>query len=191
MSSVEHGISLTEGLVLRAGHSMTQGTRKPPSHHVPLLPRKFPVDFGPAAPPLSLVYHTRVSSAIVSSRKAALRWRIVAVAPDLPRILFPLDSKLLELIRIRLKEHLQWLELQQQYQRQAARATGLTSDARNLLSQQRQFVQEQLTLTQRSLRIVAEAAQLAAGLDGQVDVHASLRETSPTDVPALLQLGSP
>ena len=71
MSSVEDGTSLANGFAMRAGHSIRPGTRTPPSHSVPLEPRRFPVDFGPAAPPLSLVYQTSVLSATFSSRNAA------------------------------------------------------------------------------------------------------------------------
>src|SRR3954470_4601684 len=71
MSSVEHGTELGTGLGMRAGHSTIPGTRQPPSHNVPLLPRRNPVLLGPAAPPLSLQYQTMVSSAIPSSRSAS------------------------------------------------------------------------------------------------------------------------
>ena len=67
--------SLTKGFKMRAGHSTRPGTRSPPSHSVPLLPLRLPVDFGPAAPPLSLQYHRSVLSAAFSSRSAARRSR--------------------------------------------------------------------------------------------------------------------
>ena len=71
MSSVEHGVSLVKGLAMRAGHSTRPGTRRPPSQSVPLEPRRLPVDFGPAAPPLSELYQSSVLSLTFSSRNAA------------------------------------------------------------------------------------------------------------------------
>lgn len=147
----------------------------------------------PTAPPPAVTSPTRLIVQVdsVSPRQAALRWRLAAVAEDFPRLLFPMDSHLLEVLRRRLKEHLQWLEVQQQVHQQTVRNSSLPNEVRSMWSQQRQLVQEQLALAQRSVQIVSEAAQLLAGLDGQLDVHVSLSESGVDHSPPLLQLGSP
>ena len=59
MSLVTLLTTLTRGLVIRAGHSMTPGTRIPPSYTCPFRPRNGDATNPSAGVPLSPQYHSR------------------------------------------------------------------------------------------------------------------------------------
>lgn len=128
---------------------------------------------------------------LVKHRQTSLRWRIVAGASDFPGLGIPLDQSWLERAQSGLRTQAQWLNEEKERTQMLSRVDGLPSATRSGLTARRRALETQHKLATRCLEIVADANQFPAWLDGQLNVHAQLTDSTHTPSPTLLQFGDP
>jgi hypothetical protein len=123
------------------------------------------------------------------NRSPALRWRVAANATDVPQVAVPLEMKSLDRLQLVLKQRRQLLQLEVDRLRQMASVDGVPGDLRSAMSASRRIYEQQGQLAERLLEIMADAVQFEGWLDGQIAVHAELRDAASADSTPLLQFG--
>jgi hypothetical protein len=123
------------------------------------------------------------------NRSPALRWRVAANATDVPQVAVPLEMKSLDRLQLVLKQRRQLLQLEVDRLRQMASVDGVPGDLRSAMSASRRIYEQQGQLAERLLEIMADAVQFEGWLDGQIAVHAELRDVASADSTPLLQFG--
>ncbi len=132
-----------------------------------------------------------VLASLLNNRSAGLRWRIAAVAEDLPQIAFPLGAADLDSMHDHLRRLRQDLKTQTERLRMLGGTSGLPSLMRTTVAAQRKEFEAQEKLAERIQQILADAQRLQALLDGHIEVHAQVFDVSKKGSTAVLQFGTP
>ncbi len=132
-----------------------------------------------------------VQAQLSGKRDPSLRWRIVAASEKYAQLALPLDRTWLDQFQDVLSNSASGLQQQVLQLKELSHATGLPSQTRSALSAQRRAMETQHTLAAELLEIVADANQMIGWMDGQIEVHGELLDTTASPATALLQFGNP
>lgn len=127
-----------------------------------------------------------VMAQLVGSRGTSIRWRIAAVASDLPQVYLPISQSHLDAAQLSLASAQSRLTAAIEFLSVVAKEA---QSGRSAIYAQRRAFESQRKLATRVLEVVSQANQFEGWLDGQLEVHAALVDEAKSGSPTLLQFG--